>query len=174
MSLRLYRAVAGGAALVLAFGLAACAPEPGSDAEANNPFTGSDIKNADGSLKDPSLHEPSWPETTFGEDEVKQVELPAGFPSTEFLYPADAVIDNTGERGTGVWYLVFRSASAAEASDLWLKVIEQSGFTEHDPAETPEGGRAATLLNGGLEVLAVTLPQDDGSVLVSYDIRKLM
>lgn len=62
--------------------------------------------------------------------------------------------------------------SAAAAQTQWDAIISESSFEVVDPVETTEGGISATLRSVMLTVQAVTIPQDDGSVLLSYDIQR--
>lgn len=142
---------------LLAISLAACAPEPGTEA-------GSTDKDS----------QTINPETSWGDgavpDEGVQTELPESFPSDAFALPEGAVIENTGERGTGQWFLVLRADDEAEAERLWDAVIAQNGFTLEDSGEAVEGGRFGTLRSVSLTVQALTIPQQDGSVQLSYDL----
>ena len=100
----------------------------------------------------------------------KTSELPASFPAASFAIPDGGVIDDAGERSATSWFVVLRAKDAAGASALWDAVVAGSGFTVTDAAETPEGGTSAVLTNAALSVTALTVPDADGSVLLSYDI----
>ena len=144
-----------GALLVIS--LAACAPEPGTEAGS----TDKDSQTVN-------------PETNLGDgavpDEAFQTELPESFPREAFALPDGAVIENTGERGTGKWFLVLRASDEPEAERLWDAVIAQNDFTLEDSGEAVEGGRYGTLSSASLTVQALTIPQQDGSVQLSYDL----
>jgi hypothetical protein len=158
MRIRSLLAAAAVPALVLA--LASCAPEPIAGA----PEKGTDSSSTDG----------DWSETNDPNDpELKSVELPEGFPSDEFALPEGAVVDDAGERG-GAWFVVLRAADEAQAETWWDEIVASNGFFVRDEEDLPDGGRAATLAAGTLAVQAVTVPQSDGSVLLSYDIATLI
>lgn len=148
-------------ALGVTGGLAGCAPEPG-----DGPAPGAGAENEKGSTEAPD----SWPEQATEEQTKKNVELPESFPKEQFPIPAGAAIDDTGERAAGQWFLVLRADSPEAAATLWDQVVSGGGFEVVDPAETGDGGRTATLAKQGVEVSALTLPQSDGSILLSYDI----
>ena len=145
---------------VLAVGLAACAPEPG---QGNDPGTspGSGEGTGSGSGGDTSDQD---------DPGLKAHELPAGFPSDNFAIPEDAVIDDAGERGPGSWYVVLRADDAPQADDWWTQIAGSSGFEVRGEEPSDDGGRSAKLISPNLSVLALTIPQADGSVLLSYDL----
>ncbi|WP_449282246.1 hypothetical protein [Leucobacter sp.] len=116
--------------------------------------------------------EDSWPEREPEGGTPKHTEIPSSFPSGDFVIGSGAVIDDVGERASGGWFLVLRAADAREADTRWQTVISSNGFSVADSAATPEGGVSATLSNQRLVVDALTLPQSDGSVLLSYDIER--
>lgn len=148
-------------AAVLVFGVAACAPEPGEAAGSIDKET-----------------QTTSPETQWGgqdqPEEELQTTLPASFPSDAFALPEGVTIYNAGERGTGQWFLVLRTADAAAATALWDSVVAANTFTVSDEVETTEGGVSATLNSAMLTAQALTIPQEDGSVLVNYDIARMM
>ncbi|MFC5338245.1 hypothetical protein [Leucobacter denitrificans] len=143
---------------LLVLPLTACAEEPGAVG------TGDPVPT--------EKQEPeggSWPAENPDEVFEKSQEIPEDFPA-EFVIPEGATIDDVGSRGFGTWYLVLR-AEDQEASDaIWESIVTNSGFTVTDDAETVEGGRMATLESGALSASAMTIPGEDGSVLMSYDI----
>lgn len=148
--------------------LVGCAPEPGSS---EAPDTDSGIVSPDPAEK----QEPeggSWPEENPPEVFEKNQDMPDDFPET-FVVPGDAVVDDSGTRGYGVWFLVLRAEDEAAAHALWDAIVAGSGFAVSDESETTEGGRAATLTSDALAVQALTMPDADGSVLLSYDITAL-
>lgn len=151
------------AAAALALGLliaplAGCAPEPGSVRPDGTDLT--EKVEPEGE---------SWPEENPEEAFEKTTELPADFPA-EFVIPASAVIDDAGSRGFGTWFVVLSAADAAAASAVWDEIVTSGGFSVSDDAETADGGRAATLTSTALTAAAVTLPGEDGGMLLSYDI----
>lgn len=157
---RLRRAiVALGVSAALAVLLSACAPEPEADEIAG-------AKGKDGGSEEGSE---SWQETPE-EDLAKVTELDPAFPTDVFPVPEGAVIDDTGVIEGGRSFIVLRAESADDAAALWDRVVAEGGFTAQDQVETTEGGIAAMLVKPGVEVSALTLPQADGSVLLSYDI----
>ena len=147
------------AALVL--GVAACAPEPGEAAGTIDKET-----------------QTTSPETEWGgqdqPEEQLQTTLPESFPNDVFVMPEGITIYNAGERGTDQWFLVLRAADEAAAAAIWDSVVTTNGFTVSDEIETTEGGVSATLNSVTLTVQALTIPQKDGSVLVNYDLSRMM
>lgn len=148
-------------AVCLVAGVAACAPEPGEaaghtdkDRDTVNPET----EWGGGDQPDPH-YEPN-------------ATLPESFPAS-FELPADVRVHDTGERSPGQWFLVLEAGDQAAADSLWLAVVEVNRFDVIDETKTAEGSRSATLDNGVLEVVAVTIPQVDGTVWLSYDITQL-
>lgn len=144
------------AAGLLAGPLSACAPEP--DDVAGSPEKG---QNPD---------EKSWsePETPF-DPSVKSTDIPDDFPA-EFPIPDDATVDDAGARSETEWFVVFRAADPEAADALWDAIVADGSFIVDDDAPTDDGGRTATLTGAGLSVFALTIPQEDGSVLLSYDL----
>lgn len=150
-----------GAALALSLlllPLAGCAPEPGPAG------TGEPVPTE----KQPPEGD-SWPEENPDEVFEKHQDIPDDFPES-FLIPEGTSIDDVGSRGYGTWYLVLRADTENAASTLWDEVVAGGDFTVSEESTTVEGGKTATLANGQLSVLAVTMPSDDDSVLLSYDI----
>lgn len=150
-------------ASVLALGLlvlplAACAPEPGEGTQSDPVPT--EKQEPEGG---------SWPEENPDEVFEKQQDIPEDFPES-FVIPDGAVVDDVGSRGYGTWYLVLRATDQAAADELWDEVIAAGAFEVSDEAETVEGGVSATLSTGALSVTAMTLPDSDDTVLLSYDI----
>lgn len=153
------RAVFGIGTILLAMSLAGCAPEPTEIA--GQPAKGAETPNS----------ENSWSEPTEEFDAaVKSTELPETFPGDAFTLPANAVIDDVGARGDTAWFIVLRASDAVAAELQWQEIVSMGAFTESGTAETSEGGRAATLSSTSLTVTALTIPQDDGSVLLSFDL----
>lgn len=145
------------ASALLALGLSACAPELGDAA-------GLTDKNEE------SVNpETSWGDQDQGEEE-KIASLPESFPSEEFVLPEGVTIDNAGERGVDRWFVVLLAANPDDAEAIWDAVVQASNFAVVDEGETIEGGRFATLNGVTLSTQAVTIPQEDSSVLVTYDI----
>ncbi|KAM9862526.1 hypothetical protein ACI1US_01622 [Leucobacter sp. BZR 635] len=153
------RATASLAALALLLvPLSACAAEPGTERPDGTDLT-EKVEPEGG----------SWPEENPEEVFEKSAELPADFPA-EFVVPESALVDDAGSRGPGVWFVVFKASDDASAALLWDEIVSAGGFTVGDETETGDGGRSATLSVPALEVTAVTLPADDGAVLLSYDL----
>lgn len=163
------RIAAAAGALVLIAGLAACAPEPGHGG------VDGDQTAKDRLTQGPNGEESgtgSWPEKNRPEVTAKHVDLPGSFPKNEFVVPEGAAIDDTGERGEGQWFLVLRAADADAAGKLWDQVISSGKFTTSNEEKTADGGRSASLTSPTLAVQVLTLPQSDGSVLLSYDLSR--
>ena len=159
------RAIAIALCLGLPLSLAACAPEPGAGSGSQDKPGNSSTKGGGGDASGSS-----WSKPKHEPDITKQKTLPSGFPKDAFAIPAGAKIDDAGERGPGVWFVVLSAKDRAAADALWAQVISTNGFAEQDATATPEGGRSATLSNTRLSVQALTLPGDDGAVLLSYDL----
>lgn len=150
---------------LLAVSLSSCAPEPDEIAGAT---TKEQI--AKGKTPDDAGQRAEVPDEAL----QKQATLPAGFPSNSFPLPNGAVIDDAGERGAGVWFVVLRAKDAVQASTQWSAIISDGGFELTDAQGDPASANAsATLRNDKLDVFALMLPQDDGSVLLSYDLTAL-
>lgn len=151
-------------AALLTVSLASCAPEPDEIAGAK---TKDQIAESDGS----GDAEERGERAEIPDDAIqKHTELPEGFPSEAFPLPKGAVIDDTGERASGEWFVVLRAENAEEAEALWNGVIAGGGFEVSDQAGDPQRDASATLRGSGLEVFALMLPQEDESVLLSYDL----
>lgn len=148
-------------ATALACSAAACAPEPGEEAGSIDKET-----------------QTISPETEWGgidqSYEEMQTTLPQSFPSAEFVIPSDAVIKDTGEKGPDTWFLVLEASSSEQGQAQWDAVVSASSFVVEDPVDTSEGGTAATLNSASLTVQAITIPQTDGTVLLSYDIQRVV
>jgi len=164
---------------VLAVGLSSCAPEtdePGpSTPSGTTAIPGSPDYAAGQGGKDAKepKSESSWAQPNGNLDaEKRTTELPASFPKDEFPLPADAVIADAGERGPNVWFVILTAPGNAEADALWDQVVQTGHFAVSDDAATPEGGRAAQLTSTKLRVTAVTIPQSDGTVQLSYDLSR--
>lgn len=149
-----------GLASALLIGLSACAPEPGEE-------TGRTDKE-----RETVNPETEWGGQDLPEEELR-TELPASFPSTAFVLPQGAVIYNTGERGEDQWFVVLQAVDEDDAKALWDEIISINAFEVVDSTETIEGGKAASLSGIILTVQALTIPQEDGSVQLSYDITRL-
>lgn len=172
-----------GVGLLLLGALTACAPEPGaggSDAGSGTsgaPGTSETDAPAQGSGQKGSADKGSgeqgsgsWPEDDAGMDAPKQTALPVSFPVDRFIIPKGAVIDDAGERSDGEWFVVLRAPDQPSADATWDAVLSASGFAVVDPETGEDGGVSAELTSQTLEVSALTLPQPDGTVLLSYDI----
>lgn len=166
-TMRRTTAALSGLALLL-LPLTGCAPEPGEVGAPEG--TVGEMPNSN------EKQEPeggSWPEENPPEVFEKSTELPENFPA-EFVTPSDAVIEDAGARGPDTWFVVYRAADTEGSEAIWSSVISENGFTVSDEAETPEGGKAATLSGETLQVTAMTLPQSDGTVQLSYDIMNTL
>ena len=148
-----------GLASSLLMGLSACAPEPGDE-------TGRTDKD-----KETINPETEWGGQDLAEDDL-QTELPATFPVDAFVLPKNAVIYNTGERGQDQWFIVLQAVNEDDAKTLWDEIISTNAFEVVDTTKTTEDGMAATLNGVVLTVQALTIPQEDGSVQLSYDITR--
>ena len=148
------------AIVALVFGVVACAPEPGETA-------GSVDKE-----KETTSPETEWGGQNQPEEEL-QTTLPETFPVDSFVLPEGVTIYNTGERGTDQWFLVLRAADAATATALWDTIVTTNSFTVSDEVETTESGTSALLRSANLTVQALTIPQEDGSVLLNYDLARM-
>ena len=141
-----------GSALVLA--LTACAPEPVGPAE-----------GAEGQ------DESSWQGVEDVPEEL-ETNLVESFPVDEFPIPDGAEVYDNGERNQDEWFLVLNAEDADAAETLWEDVISAGEFSVEDFEEDSEIGASASLNNGALNVGALTAPQGDGSVLLSYEIAR--
>lgn len=157
----LVKSVLGAAvAAMIVLGTSACAPEPGEAAGSIDKET-----------------QTTSPETEWGgqdqPEEELQTTLPESFPTDVFVLPEGITIYNAGERGTGQWFLVLRAADSAAATALWDSIVTTNSFAVSDEVETTEGGISATLNSAALNVQALTIPQEDGSVLVNYELVRM-
>ncbi|MCW2287798.1 hypothetical protein EDF60_1285 [Leucobacter luti] len=112
----------------------------------------------------------SWPEQNDPAVEQKDAQLPASFPSERFVVPPGATVDDAGERSATDWFVVLRAANQAEADQLWQSIIAESGFAATEVTASADGGISALLSSASTTAVAVTIPQSDGSVLLSYDV----
>src|SRR5690606_28358479 len=116
------------------------------------------------------------PETEWGGQDVPegvlQTSLPESVPSTAFIIPSGATVYNAGEKGPDTWFVVLSADSVTAAQLMWDSIIAESDFELVDTVETTEGGTSATLHNTQLSVQAVTIPQPDGTVLLSFDVLR--
>lgn len=148
------------AASALVIATSGCAPEPGQEA-------GRIDKE-----KQTVSPETQWGGQDVPED-ILQTKLPESFPVEGFVLPAEAAIYNSGEKNETAWFVVLNADSPEEAQSLWDSIVSQSSFEVTDQVETTEGGISATLNSAMLMVQAVTIPQTDGTVLLSYDISRI-
>lgn len=151
---------------LLALPLAGCAPEPGTVRADGTSAT----EKPDGTplTEKTEPEHGNWQEPNPEEALQKQQELPAGFPEA-FTLPSGAQIDDAGERSPGSWYVVLKAQDQPAADALWEAVITTNSLATSEESETSDG-RSATLSGPGLRVMALTLPDDDGGVLLSYDV----
>jgi hypothetical protein len=146
------------AAAALTLGLTGCAPEI-SDA-AGQTGKGEETIN---------------PETEWGgrelSEEQPETTLPESFPIDRFAVPDGAVIENTGETSESSWFIVFRAPHLAAADELWFALIESNQLvaTEEDTNEVD--GYVATLEGAGLSIFAMTIPHEDGTVQLTYELQ---
>lgn len=166
--------------LALVLGLGACAPEPdgrSGPSTAENGRAGSSDLEAEGKADAENSGEgdggTSWPEREPVGGAPKHTEVPPSFPATSFVIPPGAVIDDIGERSASAWYVVLRADDADDADARWQAVIGSSGLTVESSESTADGGLSAQLRSASLAVDALTLPQPDGSVLLSYDLERV-
>ena len=154
------RLLALGAAGALLLGAVGCAPEPGEEAGSIDKET-----------------QTVSPETEWGGQDVPEEDLkttlPESFPGTAFVIPTGTTVYNAGEKSPDTWFVVLTADSVTAAKLLWDSIIAESGFEVVDTVETTEGGTSATLHNVQLSVQAVTIPQADGTVLLSYDVLRM-
>jgi len=144
---------------ILAASLVACAPEP---------MAGSHVKG-----QDIPEDERSWSQIDDQDDpSLKSTELPEGFPEADFVLPEDAVIDDAGARGDRAWFVVLKAADTESANAWWDQVIHAGGFVVRDEETGDDGSLSATLASNQLTVAALSIPREDGSVLLSYDITQ--
>ena len=65
---------------------------------------------------------------------------------------------------------MLRAADGTQADALWDQIIEDGTYAVDEESQNDDGGRSALLINDELTVSATTIPEDDGSVLLSYDL----
>lgn len=151
---------------MLTVSLSACAPEP-ENTDAALPGTGGKgIEN--------QSNESSWGESSRDQYQYT-TELPASFPTDLFKLPEQIQIVDTGERpeNANQWFLVLKVSDQATADTLWSQIVADNGFTVKDEVTTTEGGKAAVFENAAMSVNALTLPQKDGSVDLSFDLTRI-
>lgn len=159
MQSRTHELLAAVAAGALLLGLAGCAPEPGG-----SPGTGAEQ----------GPREDSWADGDSAEQSGKSTEIPESFPEESFALPQDAVVDDVGEREEGgAWFVVLRAESADAADRLWAEVIADNDLVLSEETETSDGGVSAVLESRALVAAALSIPQEDGSVLLSYDLTEV-
>ncbi len=166
---------------LLAVSLGACTPaggagagHPGQPSGENGGSSPTETQTPptpdDGKTPEQGSGEGSWGGSGQDDDPAKNIQLPRGFPNEDFVLPKGATIDDTGEREPGNWFVVLRAADAAQAELWWKRIIRKNGFTATSSERTDDGGRSATLRSAALTVDALTIVQDDGSVLLNYDL----
>lgn len=180
-------------AITVVAALTGCAPEPGSD-KASGPTSGSDSSRSsatEGALDRPAVKpdadaltgrngklgaDPggaSWPELNSATELPKAHTIPPGFPVESLVLPDGASIDDAGQRSSSEWFVVLRAPDLASAGTLWSEIIEASGLVLESEVPTTGNGISAELGGDTVAVQALTIPQDDGSVLLSYDVTVL-
>ena len=174
------------AAAALLVGLSGCAPEP-TDSDGNTASAGSASADAQGGAAESEASSTAagekkasgdasgdsdggWPQQGDPQENSKSTSLPATFPDESFVVPDGATIDDAGERSAGEWYLVLKAKDQADAAAAWQAIIDASAFAEADRSETDNGEVSASLTNAAVSVFALQIPQEDGSVLLSFDI----
>ncbi|WP_336659379.1 hypothetical protein [Leucobacter sp. USHLN153] len=185
---------AAAAGAILLASLTACAPEPAADGGAGSdgktsstaegsadassaqadPDAGADSADANAHAtagKDGNGGSKSWEETGVpGGGDGKSAEVPESFPSDRFVIPSGAVVDDAGERSETEWFIVFRAPDRATGDSVWQAVAAQSGLVA-ESSEAGDDGSVSTAYRGnGLVADALLIPQDDGTVLLSYDL----
>ncbi|MCB1274723.1 MAG: hypothetical protein KDB25_10110 [Leucobacter sp.] len=142
----------------------------GDDEAAETPDDSSDAAEEEIPEK-PAPDSSGWGQTSDRDDPaLKHPALPADFPRKRFPLPSGAVIEDAGARGGGAWFVVLHAKSAKQARTWWRAVIADGKFKVADE-ETNDGDLSARLVKKTLEVEALTIAQDDGSVLLSYDLN---
>lgn len=169
-SSRVQRVWALAAAALIAASLVSCAPEPGgsgSPGETAGATSKEDLADGKGGSGG------SWSEENPEGVGEKSAVLPDTFPSDAFVIPEGTAIDDAGERpGTG-WFVVLRADDVGSGAKLWAQVINGSGFEAADLAAGEENETFATLTNATLTVDALMIPQEDDTVLLSYELTSL-
>ncbi|MEB4616033.1 hypothetical protein [Leucobacter sp. M11] len=167
--------------LAAALALSGCAPEPGSADGSGTPA------GVDGGTAPESVQPPVEGETKpeIGPEPTKTAELPASFPTDLVPLAADAVIDDAGERGAGLWFAVLRYPDAAAANAALDALIEAGGFAVLSDESGLPGERTAQLETAQVQVSALIAPSEEsessgaespgaeGAVLLSLDITAL-
>lgn len=145
--------------LVGTCGLSACAPEPV-------------VITGNGGKDQTTTHsESNWgsPTTSF-DAEKPNTQIPASFPGDRFIVPPQVTVLNVGERGAGVWFIVFDAASESSALSLWETIITSNGFSVAEDEQALPGEKQATLTGPTLQVHASMLPAEGGRYQLSYDL----
>lgn len=147
------------AAVLLTVGLVSCAPEP---------MAGDHIKG-----EEPREEDRSWSQIDDQDDPaLKSAELPEGFPTNEFALPEGGVIDDAGQRGDRVWFLVLKAPDSETAEAWWQSIIESNGFVVRDDEQGEDGSASAVFASDRVTTSALRIPEPDGSVLLSFDITQ--
>lgn len=160
------------AGALLALPLTACAPEPGTDTGNTIPESVAGIGGKEGAASDGKGGDgESWPERDTSAELPKSTTLPDSFPVEQFRLPDGVIVDDAGARSDTAWFVVLRAQDATVADALWNEIIARNGFTAAETTATAEGGVSAQLTGAGVSALGITIPQEDGQVLLSYDIE---
>ena len=147
------------ATVMLTVGLVACAPEP---------MAGDHLKG-----EEPREEDRSWSQIDDQDDPaLKSAELPEGFPVDEFRFPEDGIIDDAGQRGDRVWFLVLKAPDGETADAWWQSVIESNGFVVRDEEHDDEGSASAVFASDQVTATVLRIPEPEGSVLLSFDITQ--
>lgn len=166
-SLRSKRVWGAAAMVLIATSLVSCAPEPG-DSTSPNATAGTPSKEeiAEGKGGDND----SWSEENPEGVGEKSADLPETFPGDAFVIPDGTVVDDAGERSQTEWFVVLRAEDSGSGATLWTQVINESAFEATDLTAGEAGETFATLTNATLTADAMMIPQDDDSVLLSYEV----
>lgn len=155
-------------AALIVLPLSACAPEPGTGSVPEEVAGSGGKDTGDGETDENGA---GWGEQDAATELPKATTLPDSFPKDRFAVPDGAVIDDAGERTETSWFVVLRAAEAATADVLWQAIIVNNELTAGETVTTAEGGVSAQLSGAGVTALGMTIPQPDGSVLLSYDVE---
>lgn len=172
-------------ALMLSAGLFACAPEPepGKAPEASPGLTPNSIGRwNDGQREEGHQLEGEKTDTSEGSgsylggrDPVeveKTQELPATFPLDIVPIPQGAVIDDSGERSSTEWFVVVRTASLGEATDMVKRIIADGNFAVESEEVNDDGGVSQQLKSERARVQSFTFT-GDGNGFVNLEVQLL-
>lgn len=144
--------------LVAGLGLAGCAPEAPED------------------MTEQVEGESTWGGgAEEGPGTEKTAELPASFPLDLVPLPADAPVDDAGERSATTWFAVLRYDSA-EAANAALDALQRDGnFAITADESSLPGERLAELETASVRVSALVQAAPDGAgALLNLDVTALL